>query len=89
MTSSMPAHVEPFVVDRPFLFYIADQATGAILFQGRLLLGRREAQNRRQRLVVVEAGRRLLDAAEEREAGLKAFTARWRESAASLPGVRR
>jgi serpin B len=36
MTSSMPAHVEPFVVDRPFLFYIADQATGAILFQGRI-----------------------------------------------------
>jgi serpin B len=36
MTSSMPAHVEPFVVDRPFLFYIADEATGAILFQGRI-----------------------------------------------------
>ncbi len=34
--ASMPAHVEPFVVDRPFLFYIADDATGAILFQGRI-----------------------------------------------------
>jgi serpin B len=36
MTSSAPAHVEPFVVDRPFLFYIADDATGAILFEGRI-----------------------------------------------------
>ena len=36
MTSSMPRNVEPFVVDRPFLFYIADDATGAILFQGRI-----------------------------------------------------
>jgi serpin B len=36
MTSSMPSHVEPFVVDRPFLFYIADDTTGAILFQGRI-----------------------------------------------------
>jgi serpin B len=36
MTTSMPAHIEPFVVDRPFLFYIADTATGAILFQGRI-----------------------------------------------------
>jgi serpin B len=34
--ASMPAHVEPFVVDRPFLFYIADETTGAILFQGRI-----------------------------------------------------
>jgi serpin B len=36
MTTSMPSHVEPFVVDRPFLFYIADDATGAILFEGRI-----------------------------------------------------
>lgn len=27
---------EPFVVDRPFLFYVVDKATGAILFQGRV-----------------------------------------------------
>jgi serpin B len=27
---------EPFVVDRPFLFIIADSATGAVLFQGRV-----------------------------------------------------
>ncbi len=26
----------PFVIDRPFLFYITDRATGAILFQGRI-----------------------------------------------------
>jgi len=36
MTTSAPARIEPFVVDRPFLFYIADEATGAILFQGRI-----------------------------------------------------
>jgi serpin B len=28
---------EPFVVDRPFLFYIVDNATGAALFQGRIV----------------------------------------------------
>jgi leukocyte elastase inhibitor len=36
MVASMPSRVEPFVVDRPFLFYIVDEATGAILFQGRI-----------------------------------------------------
>jgi serpin B len=29
--------VEPFVVDRPFIFFIADQATGAVLFEGRVV----------------------------------------------------
>ena len=36
MAASMPAKIEPFVVDRPFLFYITDETTGAILFQGRV-----------------------------------------------------
>ncbi len=27
---------EPFIVDRPFLFFIVDQQTGAVLFQGRI-----------------------------------------------------
>ncbi len=36
MTTSMPRNIEPFVVDRPFLFYIADVTTGAILFEGRI-----------------------------------------------------
>ena len=35
-TASLPAQVEPFAVDRPFLFYVVDAATGAILFQGRV-----------------------------------------------------
>jgi serpin B len=26
----------PFIVDRPFLFFIADRQTGAVLFQGRI-----------------------------------------------------
>jgi serpin B len=33
---SAPAQAEPFTIDRPFLFYITDDATGAILFQGRI-----------------------------------------------------
>jgi serpin B len=36
VAASMPSHVEPFVVDRPFLFYIVDDVTGAILFEGRI-----------------------------------------------------
>jgi serpin B len=32
-----PVKVEPFIVDRPFLFFIADQATGAVLFEGRVM----------------------------------------------------
>ncbi len=28
---------QPFVVDRPFLFFVADQATGAMLFEGRVV----------------------------------------------------
>ncbi len=36
VAASAPSHVEPFAVDRPFLFYVTDQATGAILFQGRI-----------------------------------------------------
>jgi serpin B len=33
---SMPPPVTPFVVDHPFLFYIVDQKSGAVLFQGRI-----------------------------------------------------
>jgi serpin B len=36
VAASMPSHIEPFVVDRPFLFYITDETTGAILFEGRI-----------------------------------------------------
>ena len=28
---------EPFRVDRPFLFYVLDDPTGAILFEGRIV----------------------------------------------------
>jgi leukocyte elastase inhibitor len=27
----------PFIVDRPFLFYVVDDASGAVLFQGRIV----------------------------------------------------
>jgi serpin B len=36
MTASARAPAEAFVVDRPFLFYVVDNATGAILFEGRV-----------------------------------------------------
>jgi serpin B len=36
-TSARPEPPEPFQVDRPFLFYLVDDATGAILFQGRIM----------------------------------------------------
>jgi serpin B len=36
VTASASPMGEPFEVDRPFLFYIVDGATGAILFQGRI-----------------------------------------------------
>jgi serpin B len=35
-TAAMPVTPEPFRVDRPFLFYLGDDSTGAILFQGRI-----------------------------------------------------
>ena len=35
-TADGTIRAEPFVVDRPFLYYIVDDATGAILFQGRI-----------------------------------------------------
>jgi serpin B len=35
--SSAMRSQEPFRVDRPFLYYIVDDATGAILFQGRVV----------------------------------------------------
>jgi serpin B len=34
---SRPSEVELFSIDRPFLFYITDDTTGAILFQGRIV----------------------------------------------------
>jgi len=36
MRSSVPRKVEEFHVDRPFLFYLVDDGTGAILFEGRV-----------------------------------------------------
>jgi serpin B len=36
MAASARPMAEPFVVDRPFLFYIVDEPTGAILFEGRI-----------------------------------------------------
>jgi len=36
MAASARPIAESFIVDRPFLFYIVDDATGAILFQGRI-----------------------------------------------------
>ena len=35
-TASGPPPAPPFKIDRPFLFYVVDDATGAILFQGRI-----------------------------------------------------
>ena len=39
VTSAAPKPVEPmqFRVDRPFLYYLVDDATGAVLFQGRIV----------------------------------------------------
>jgi serpin B len=36
-SAARPEEPEPFRVDRPFLFYIVDQPTGAILFAGRIM----------------------------------------------------
>ena len=39
VTSAAPKPIEPirFRVDRPFLYYIVDDPTGAVLFQGRIV----------------------------------------------------
>jgi serpin B len=36
-TASIERLPEPFVVDRPFLFFVVDDATGAVLFEGRIV----------------------------------------------------
>ncbi len=36
MASAAPVQPEAFKVDHPFLFYLVDDTTGAILFQGRI-----------------------------------------------------
>lgn len=38
MAHWQPPPPEPFQVDRPFLFYVVDDATGVILFQGRIVV---------------------------------------------------
>jgi len=35
--ASAPPKSEPFDIDRPFLFYVIDDATGAVLFEGRIV----------------------------------------------------
>jgi serpin B len=37
LRSVRPPAAEPFRIDRPFLFYIVEDTTGAVLFQGRIV----------------------------------------------------